>query len=214
MRMDGRILKVTAALAAWAVFPPLFAQGAAKRDALVLYNRGNYKEAVEVCEAELLVDPQRVESYVVMCWALVRNEQYLEAEQRATEGLKVAPYDLRLIEILGEARFYLGKNAAAMEQFQKYIASAPEAGSRVGSAYYFMGEIYIRQGRFEHADIALSTAVRKDPMMDRWWFRLGYAREKAKNYDGSLAAYEKSLELNPSAADVAQGRERVSAMLR
>ena len=28
----------------------------------------------------------------------------------ATDGLKISPYDLRLIEILGEAKYYLGKN--------------------------------------------------------------------------------------------------------
>ena len=114
---------------------------------------------MQVCEEELKENPNRIESYVVMCWSLVKNKQYAEAEQRATEGLAISPYDLSLIEILGEAKFYLGKNAGAMEQFQKYVGSASESGARVGSAYYFMGEIYIRQARFQHADIALSAIV-------------------------------------------------------
>ena len=138
---------------------PLFAQNAAKQDALVLYHNGKYRESVQVCEEELAENPNRVESYVVMCWALVKNKQYAEAEERATEGLKISSYDLRLIEILGEARYYLGKNAGAMEQFQKYVASANDSSSRLGTAYYFMGEIYIRQGRYQHADISLSSAV-------------------------------------------------------
>ena len=144
----------------------LSAQSNLKQDALVLYNNGRYAESIAVCEQEINENPKRVESYVVMCWALVRNKQYSEAEQRALAGLSVSPYDLRLTEVLGEARYYLGKNNGAMEQFQKYVANAPESGSRVGTAYYFMGEIYIRQARYQHADIALSSAVRKEPLLE------------------------------------------------
>lgn len=191
-----------------------FAQSVLKQDALVLYNNGRYPEAVAVCEQEIQENPKRVESYVVMCWALVRNRQYSEAEQRALAGLTVSPYDLRLTEILGEARYYLGKNNGAMEQFQKYVANAPESGSRVGTAYYFMGEIYIRQARYQHADIALSAAVRKEPLLEKWWVRLGYAREMAGNYYESVEAYDEALRLNSSSVDAERGRTRVSAKLQ
>ena len=179
-----------------------------QQDALVLYHNGKYKESIQVCEEELKENPNRIESYVVMCWSLVKNKQYAEAEQRATEGLVISPYDYRLIEILGEAKYYLGKNTGAMEQFQKYVAGA-ESGSRVGSAYYFMGEIYIRQGRYQHADISLSTAVKKEPLIDNWWIRLGYAREMAGNYLESLNAYDEALRLNSSSVDASRGRDRV-----
>ncbi len=185
-----------------------------KQDALVLYQNGRYPEAIAVCEQELAENPTRVESYVVMCWSLVRNRQYSEAEQRANEGLALSPYDLRLIEILGEARYFLGKNNSAMEQFQKYVASAPESGSRVGSAYYYMGEIYIRQARYQHADIALTAAVKKEPLLERWWIRLGYAREMAKNYYQSVEAYDEALHLNSSSVEAERGRQRVSAKLQ
>lgn len=185
-----------------------------KQDALVLYNNGKYAESVAVCEQELAENPNRIESYVVMCWSLVRNKQYSEAEQRATDGLKISPYDLRLIEILGEARYYLGKNNGAMEQFQRYVSSAPESGSRVGTAYYYMGEIYIRQARYQHADISLTAAVRKEPLLDSWWVRLGYAREMAKNYYEAANAYDEALRLNPASVEADRGRTRVSSKIQ
>jgi len=185
-----------------------------KQDALVLYHNGKYRESVQVCEEELQENPNRVESYVVMCWALVKNKQYAEAEERATEGLVISPYDLRLIEVLGEAKYYLGKNTGAMEQFRKYVASAPESGSRVGIAYYYMGEIFIRQARYQHADIALSSAVKKEPLLDTWWVRLGYAREMAGNYYEAVAAYDEALRLNSSSVEASRGRERVSTKLQ
>lgn len=186
----------------------------AKQDALLLYHNGKYKESIRVCEEELSENPNRIEAYVVMCWSLVKNKQYAECEQRATDGLKISPYDLRLIEILGEAKFYLGQNQGAMEQFQKYAATAPENAARIGSVYYFMGEIYIKQARYQHADISLSLAVKKEPTMDYWWYRLGYAREMAGNYMESLNAYDESLKLNGSSYEANQGKKRVSAKLQ
>ena len=191
----------------------IFAQ-TQQRDALVLYHNGKYTESVQVCEEELKENPNRIESYVVMCWSLVKNKQYAEAEQRATEGLAISAYDLRLIEILGEARYYLGKNNGAMEQFQKYVANANDSSSRLGTAYYFMGEIYIRQGRYQHADISLSSAVKKEPLIDTWWIRLGYAREMAGNYLESLEAYDEALRLNSSSVDASRGRDRVKDKIR
>lgn len=193
-------------------FSPSFSQ--TKQDALVLYNNGKFREAILVCEAELQENPNRIESYVVMCWSLVKNKQYNEAEIRALDGLKISQYDLRLIEILGEARYYLGKNQAAMEQFERYVANAPESGSRVGSAYYFMGEIYIRQAKYQHADMAFTAAVKKEPLLDKWWVRLGYAREMAKNYYEAMDAYDEALRLNSSSIDAERGRSRVSAKLQ
>ena len=190
-----------------------FAQKA--KDALLLYYNKNYKEAISVCEDEIKADPNRIDSYVVLCWSLIGNREYARAEQRAYDGLKLSRYDIRLIEVLGEAKYYLGKNEEALKQFQEYISIAPDrTGSRVGLAYYFMGEIYIRQTKFQHADIALSAAIRKDPLSDAWWTRLGYAREMAGNYAESLAAYEEALKLNPSKTDASRGTERVAEYIR
>ena len=192
---------------------PLFAQN--NRDALVLYNNRKFKEAVEVCEDEIKADPTHVDSYVVMCWSLVGNREYARAEQIAYEGLKQSRYDMRLIEVLGEAKYFLGKNSEALKQFQEYLAIAPDrTGSRVGTAYYYMGEIYIRQTKFQRADISLSAAVRKNPLSDYWWTRLGYAREMAGNYYEAMAAYEEALKLDPLKTDAINGKDRVAARLR
>ena len=77
-----------------------------------------------------------------------------------------------------------------------------------------MGEIYIRQARYQHADIALSSAVRKEPLLEKWWIRLGYAREMAGNYYQAVEAYDEALRLNSSSVDAERGRTRVSAKLQ
>jgi tetratricopeptide (TPR) repeat protein len=185
-----------------------------RADALVLYRSGNYPEAIKICEVEIQENPQNIDSYCVLCWSLVRNKQYAEAEQRSTEARAVNSTDVRLIEIQAESKFYLGKNTAAMELFQLYLANVPANGSRIGNAYYYMGEIYIRQAKYQHADISFTAAVHTEPLVDYWWTRCGYAREMAGSYDSALEAYSKALELKPSNADAQRGKERVSARLR
>lgn len=185
-----------------------------RADALVLYRNGEYAEAIKICEEEIAEDPKNVDSYCVLCWSLVRNRQYAQAEQRAEEARTVNSSDVRLIEIQAEAKFYLGKTAAAMELFQLYLANVPANGSRIGNAYYYMGEIYIRQGRYNHADIAFTAAVHTEPTVDYWWARCGYAREMAGSYSSAITAYEKALELNPAQADSSRGKIRVAAKLQ
>jgi len=214
MKMKNKVIitLVFSFVFSWSLFAQITQP--ARQDALVLYHNGKYKESIAVCEEEIKENPNRIESYVVMCWSLVKNKQYAEAEERANQGLQVSPYDLRLIEILGEAKYYLGKNSGAMEQFQRYVAGAPDSGARVGVSYYYMGEIFIRQARYQHADIALSSAVKKEPLLDSWWTRLGYAREMAGNYKEAIMAYDEALKLNSASTDAYRGRERVSAKLQ
>lgn len=204
--------KVLLILAICFSFAGLFAQS--KPDALVLYRQGNYPEAIKICEQEITTNPRNIDSYCVLCWSLVRNRQYAEGELRANEARKLAPADVRLMEILAEAKYYQGKNNEALEMFRTYIASAPSNAARIGNAYYYMGEIYIRQGKYQHADISMTTAVYTEPLVDIWWTRCGYAREMAGSYATALEAYSKALELKASNADAARGKERVAARLR
>lgn len=182
-------------------------------DALRLYNNGKYQQAIIQCKAELEQNPSNLDSYTVLCWALIKNGQYREAEYWATEGLRIGQYDHRIIEALGEAKYFLGNNDAALELFQQYISLVRTNASRVGDVYYYMGEIYIRKAMFNHADIALTVAVRFAPRNDNWLVRLGYAREMAKNYRDSALAYSKALEINPTQQDAIRGKERINKYL-
>ncbi|MCF6335269.1 MAG: tetratricopeptide repeat protein [Spirochaetales bacterium] len=186
--------------------------GQSKPDALLLYQNGDYKEAVKVCEEELSVRPGNMDSYSVLGWSLLRLGRYQDALDRAKDGLKISRYDARIVEIVGEAYFYLGKNLDALKWFEEYVALAP-SGGRIDTVYFLMGELFIRMGEYNHADIAFTTAVYHAPNIARWWARLGYAREMAKDYKYSIEAYDEALKLAPSFPDAKRGKERVEAIL-
>lgn len=184
-----------------------------KPDALKAYNEGRYKEAISICQNEIVQTPRNIDSYVVLCWALLKENRYDEAYSWAASGREVSPYEPRLIEVQGEAMFYKGKNDDALKLFQDYIAYAPNGG-RIGLVYFLMGEIYIRQGQYNHADIAITTAVLYDDNNSNWYTRLGYAREKAGSYVQAIEAYETALKIDPGIQDAVRGRDRSIASSR
>jgi tetratricopeptide (TPR) repeat protein len=187
-------------------------------DALREYRAGNFEQAVTICKNEIMANPANMDSHVVICWSLIGLGRYREARTYAEAGRGISRYDPRITEILGEIAYYEGRNSEALQFFQEYITLNPE-GQRIDTVYYFIGEIYIRLGRFRHADIALSTAVHWVPGNAAWWIRLAYARESAGNLGdlgdlaAAAAAYERALSLNSRLADARRGLDRVRQAL-
>jgi predicted Zn-dependent protease len=177
-------------------------------DALVEYRSGNYERAVQICREEINENSNNIESHVVMCWSLIRLNRYEEALRYARSGRSIHRFDIRITEILGEIYYYQGLNNEALQYFQEYISLAPE-GQRIEMVYYYMGEIYIRQGKFRYADIALTTAVYWVPGNALWWVRLAYARENAGDLSSALEAYERALSLNSQLTDAQRGLDRI-----
>ena len=181
-------------------------------DALVEYRSGNYERSIEICRNEIAANRNNLDAHVVICWSLIRLGRYNEAMTYARAGRSISRYDVRITQILGEICYYLGQNNEALQHFQEYVNLAPD-GARIETVYYFLGEIYIRLGRFRHADIALSTAVHRVPGNAAWWTRLAYARENAGDLHEAAVAYERALSLNAQLSDARRGLERVRLAL-
>jgi len=149
---------------------------------------------------------------VVICWSLIKLGRFDDALSYARSARRLSRYDARVAEILGEIYYYQGNNNEALQYFQEYVNIAP-TGARIEQGYYFIGEIYIRTGKFRHADIALSTAVHWMPSNATWWTRLAYARENAGDYIQAVEAYEKAISLNSQLTDARRGLDRVRQTL-
>jgi tetratricopeptide (TPR) repeat protein len=183
-----------------------------RTDAFKDYQNGFYEEAVKICKAEIAANPNNLESHVILCWSLVSLGRYEESRTYALAGREISRYDPRIIEVLGEVYYFQGRNTEALKYFQEYLNLAPQ-GSRVNTVYYYIGEIFIRQGHFHRADIALSTAVYYMPRNAAWWVRLAYARENAGDFRPAITAYEKALLLDETLVDAQKGLDRVKSRL-
>ena len=197
------------------ILMPVMLNAQNRPDALQAYRQGNFERAIQICIDEIAQDPRNLDSYVVICWSLLRSNRANRYEETLRYGRiarEINRYDARVTEILGEAYYYIGNNNEALRYFQEYVNTAP-AGPRIEGVYYYMGEIYIRMGKFRHADISLTKAVHWMPRNAAWWTRLAFARENAGSFIEAVSAYEEALSLNPQLADASRGLERVSQRL-
>jgi len=65
--------------------------------------------------------------------------------------------------------------------------------------------------KYEHADIAFSTAVALEKNMYYWWYRLGIVKEIVGDYRRAYEAFTTALALNAGFAPAQEARERVKA---
>ncbi len=166
------------------ILSPVFAQE--KIDALVQYRNGRtlensgkmeeakvlYQTAVDVCNKELSENSSNIESYVVLTWSLLRMGRYNEVVTECNKALKINANEGRILETKAEALFYLNNYTESLKCFEQYLASAKQNSERYSTAYFFVGEIYRLQHKYEHADIAYSRALQLTPGASLWWYRL------------------------------------------
>lgn len=203
---------------------PIQAAAQSKLDALLMYRQGRdmetagrqadaqakFAQAVAVCDQELAADPKRLEAYVVKCWSLFRLSRHAEVITVGQTGMKIA-FDARISEVMGESYYFLGQMENCIKSLQKYIEASGDSGDRGPTAYFFMGEAYLRLKKYSHADMAYSTAVLKEPSLSRWWFRLGNACESLGDWKRAQDAYNKALALSPAYAEAQSALARVKA---
>lgn len=193
------------------------------QDALSMYRNGrsfesaglteaantSFGNAVDTCRAELALNPRNIESYVVMCWSLYRMGKYTDCVKESLNALKISPNEMRIIENLGETYFYLENYSESIRNLEKYVDSMPN-GDRAGTAYFFLGEIYRITGKPNHADIAYTHAVKKEPSNALWWYRCGLAREKAGNKESAKVAFQTAIKLRTNYTEAQQALNRLS----
>ncbi|MGL4982981.1 MAG: tetratricopeptide repeat protein [Treponemataceae bacterium] len=168
----------------------------------------SYEQAALVLQSEIQQNNRNMDSYVVYSWVLFRLQRYEESVTIALQGLKINPSEYRLMEAAGESYFYLDRYKQALSYFEQYLKGLPN-GDRAATAYFFMGEIYRLTNRFEHADIAYSSAVYLEKNIALWWYRLGLAREKTESKAHARAAFEKAISLRPNYLEAKEALKRL-----
>ncbi|HWP68634.1 MAG TPA: tetratricopeptide repeat protein, partial [Rectinemataceae bacterium] len=146
----------------------------------------------------------------LQCWDLFRLGRHKDVAAIAQKALQTMK-DYRIIETMAESLYFLGRSEEALKNFAKYFELAPPHDDRMSSAYYYVGECYARLKKYEHADIAFSTATSMEKGMYFWWYRLGGVKELLGQYKRAYGAYGTALELNPGFQAAKDGRGRVKA---
>ena len=175
---------------------------------LIQEAESHYNEVVRICRDEISRNIATRDTYTAMTWALQRQGNFGEVISWGAQGLRLFANEYRIVQTMGEAYFYLNDFDNSLRFMQRYVNSVP-TGDRVSVAYFFKGEIYRLERKFYLAEMAYSTAIRLQPAIALWWFRMGQVRESFG--EGLLAAeaYGQALRLNPNYQLAADGLARV-----
>jgi len=159
-----------------------------------------YNEAIRQCLEEISGNTASRNTYTVLTWTLQRQKRYPEVISWGERGLRIFPDEYRIVEIMGEAFFYLDDYKRSLAYMQRYTNALPN-GDRVSVAYFFSGEIYRLTQKYLHADIAYTAALRLEPNLALWWYRLGSVREELGDKNHAIEAYQQVLRINPNHND-------------
>ena len=179
-------------------------------EALNRMNEANvyYNEAIRICLEEVSRNAATRETYVAIAYTMQRQTRYDDVIIWGEQGLRLYPDEYRIVEIMGEAFFYLNDYARSLSFMQRYANAMPE-GERVSVAYFFIGEIFRITQKYHHADIAYTTALRFESRLALWWYRLGSVREQIGDRSPAIDAYRQALRLNPDYSEARDGLTRL-----
>jgi tetratricopeptide (TPR) repeat protein len=169
-----------------------------------------YNEAIRICQDEVSRNAAGRETYTVITWALQRQRKYADVITWGERGLRLFSDEYRILETMGEAYFYLDDYDRSLSFMQRYANALPR-GERASVAYFFIGEIFRLRQQYRHADIAYTTAVRLEPGLALWWYRLATVRESLGDKGPAIEAYERALVLNPGYQEAGAGLARTRA---
>jgi Tetratricopeptide repeat. len=169
-----------------------------------------FQRSLVMAERLLAADAADEDLQTLKTWDLFRLHRYIDTVVYAQNVLN-ARQDYRILETMAEALFFLGKNEEALSAFSRYFTLSPENDDRRSSAYYYVGEIYFRIKKYEHADIAFSAAVALEKNMYYWYYRLGLVEEILGHYQQAYESFNSSLALNSKFQPAVEAKARVKA---
>ena len=166
-----------------------------------------YNEAIRISNNAISRNTANRDTYTALIWTLHRQRKYADVITWGERGLRLYADEYRIMETMGEAYFYLDNYDLSLRYLQRFTNSVPR-GERTPVAYFFIGEIHRYRNQFLHADIAYSTAVRLEPNVALWWYRLGTVREAAGDHPQAVTAYGQALRITPYYPEASEGFAR------
>ncbi|MDR0910627.1 MAG: tetratricopeptide repeat protein [Spirochaetaceae bacterium] len=171
-----------------------------------------YNEAIRLATDEITRGVANIDTYAALTQTYnrlgqIQPQRYSDVITYGTQGLRLRN-DWRIVEIMGEAYFYLNNYTASLNSLQRYVNALPQ-GERASVAYFFIGEIYRLQEKFRKADIAYTTALQLESSSPLWWYRLGSVREALNENQAAIEAYNEVIRRDPSFRDT---RDRLARL--
>lgn len=165
---------------------------------------------LEHVEQAVLEDPQNVGARVALADSYLAAGQYRQALDHANQVLAAYPDNASALLIAGIAAVRLGEPEVALEPLEAFIVlrkDQPMAGvdSALETAYYFLGESYVKLNRPGDAISALDAALSISPTDADALHQRGRAYQASDQPEKALEQYHQAVRFVPDFAEVYGG---------
>ena len=166
-----------------------------------------YKDALQVCDRSLAVDPgsnlyDTAADYCDRGVACAGLGRLTEALQDYDEAVALYPDYALAYNNRGLVCATMGRMAEAIRDYDKAI----ELNSDYGEAYVNRGIAYAQSGRDEEALRDFDQALRLDPDYALGYYNRGIARAESGRLDDAIRDYDTAIALGPDYAEMYESR--------
>ncbi len=152
---------------------------------------GEYEKAVKEFERALAIEPTNDDAYRSLADAYESLGQPAKAEETCQRAIDLRPQYWAGYNWLGTFYYRDARYADAASMFSQVVALAPNSFR----GYSNLGAVYYYQGRYADAIAMLQHSIAIRPSADAY-SNLGNAQFYLRQYDASVTAYEKAVQLN------------------
>jgi tetratricopeptide (TPR) repeat protein len=162
---------------------------------------------VERMEEAVRQDPQSPEARVILAEFYVNQGMYKQALAQTDQVLGVYPEDEGALLISGIAYVRLGQPESAVDRLEKFVAlrrdrPIAKIDTILETAYYFLGESYVKLSRPDEAIPVLEAALDISHTDADALYQLGLAYQAIGQPKDALEQYRKAVRLVPDFAEV------------
>lgn len=155
---------------------------------------GDQDAALAQFEEASELDPELTEAHQARANVYLARGEYEKAADAAEQVLALKPEDVRAMEIAFDAYQSLGEE----EKAEQYLAKLTEiGGGNLAPRFFNAGVAALNMGDRETAAEKFERALDEDPELVAAWAALAVVRLQLEDFEGSLEAARKALELDP-----------------
>ncbi|MDI6716169.1 MAG: tetratricopeptide repeat protein [Actinomycetota bacterium] len=185
----------------------------------VLYNqpttpRTEVEREIMDAEAAVKSSPTSVKARIMLSLAYSRAGRYNEAIEEASIAVKLDNNNATAYYALGVARSRAGDTEEAIAALNKCVKLNTGLADVYQQAYYELGEIYMREGKYKDAIKAYYGALSEGPEATYVVIALARAYEKAGETKNAIEQYRSILDYDPTNQEAKDALVRLGVKLK
>ena len=156
------------------------------------YRKGDLKTAETLCYKILNINPNYLETKILLANISAKKKNYIQAKQLLNEAIDMEPNNVIILNNLGTACRELGELKNAIDYYKKAIQIEPNNAN----AHYNLGASCYDLKQLKEAKSYLQKAIELQPNFALPFLILGNTYADLMEYENAISNYQKAIEIN------------------